>query len=114
MYVDPYPGYVHGKDPAVCPRGCEPTPASLTSAEDPTSTLRREAEEFAQLYGKEKNIEEEKINARVKEILDSIDKTGTYEHTLDEIHQGARISWRNAPKCVNRKFWATLGTFFIP
>ena len=90
--MDPYPGYVHGKGPRVCPHGCEPVAAAKTASENPTSKLRREAEEFARLYGKEKNMDETAVETRVKEILDSIDLTGTYEHTLDEIREGARIS----------------------
>ena len=33
-----------------------------------------------------------------------IEATGTYTHTFDELEQGGRIAWRNAPKCSNRKF----------
>ena len=106
--VDPYPGYVHGKHPAVCPRGCEPLEAAKTKRESAGNKLRREAEEYARLYGHERGIDEKITDARVKHILDSIDTTGTYAHTLDEIRWGARIAWRNAPKCINRKFWATL------
>ena len=45
------------------------------------------------------------ISMRKQQILDSIDKTGTYEHTVDELQWGIRVAWRNAAKCANRKFW---------
>ena len=105
--TDPYPGYVHGRRPAVCPLGCEPT-RERDLDESAESRLRREAEEYARLYGKEKGLDETRVELRIAEIMASIDATGTYEHTIDEIRHGARVAWRNAPKCINRKFWATL------
>jgi nitric-oxide synthase len=32
----------------------------------------------------------------------------TYELTFDELQHGARVAWRNAPKCANRKYWDSL------
>ena len=45
---------------------------------------------------------------RMAMVQQSIDQTGTYEHTFDELEHGARIAWRNAPKCSNRKYWQQL------
>ena len=106
--VDPYPGYIHGKHPAVCPRGCVPLKADVSKAEAPKDKLKREATEFIELYGKENKVSEEDTMRRVAEVLESIESTGTYTHTIDEIRHGARVSWRNAPKCINRKFYNTL------
>lgn len=36
-------------------------------------------------------------------ILRSIEHEGTYAHTADELEYGARVAWRNAAKCANRK-----------
>jgi nitric-oxide synthase, bacterial len=46
--------------------------------------------------------------ARRTEVLESIEQTGTYEHTRAELEWGTRMAWRNASKCSNRKFWADL------
>ena len=45
------------------------------------------------------------ISSRKQQVLDAIGKTGTYEHTVDELQWGIRVAWRNAAKCANRKFW---------
>jgi nitric-oxide synthase len=52
-------------------------------------------------------FESEKIvqETRWEQILAEIEDTGTYEHTFAELEHGMRVAWRNAPKCVNRKFW---------
>jgi len=105
---DPYPGYVHGTRPGVCPRGCAPTPRATSRAEDAGAKLKREAEEFIRLYGKERGVGEDDTDRRLREVLESIASTGTYAHTIDELRHGARVAWRNAPKCINRKFWQTM------
>ncbi|GAQ90484.1 nitric-oxide synthase [Klebsormidium nitens] len=81
--VFPYPGYVHGKNPTI-------------------------SVEYQDLFHKEFHSSPEVKAARIKEILESIEATGTYSHTFDELQHGARVSWRNAPKCSNRKFWDTI------
>ena len=45
---------------------------------------------------------------RMAAVQKSIEDTGTYEHTFDELEHGARVAWRNAPKCANRKYWQQL------
>lgn len=45
---------------------------------------------------------------RMAQIRRSIELSGTYEHTFDELQHGARVAWRNAPKCANRKYWGQL------
>ncbi|KAL7536363.1 hypothetical protein ACHAXR_010088 [Thalassiosira sp. AJA248-18] len=42
---------------------------------------------------------------RINEIKSLIIATGTYTHTFDELEHGARVAWRNSPKCSNRKYW---------
>ncbi|KXZ51519.1 hypothetical protein GPECTOR_12g482 [Gonium pectorale] len=109
----PFPGYVHGKDSKICPAGCTPDPAlgkygkasRCVTDEAPLETLVREAIEFQGLYHREKGSSEEVKQARISAILDEIRATGTYTHTFDELQHGARVAWRNAPKCSNRKFW---------
>jgi nitric oxide synthase oxygenase domain/subunit len=45
---------------------------------------------------------------RMAIVKKSIHEAGTYEHTFDELEHGARVAWRNAPKCSNRKYWQQL------
>lgn len=57
------------------------------------------------MHGKTGFITKEK---RMDMVKQSIEETGTYEHTFDELQHGARVAWRNAPKCANRKYWQQL------
>ena len=61
--------------------------------------------EYQELYHRERGNSEATKQTRVDEILQEILETGTYNLTLDELEHGARVAWRNAPKCANRKFW---------
>eukprot|EP00898_Chlorokybus_atmophyticus_P007291 jgi/Chlat1/7563/Chrsp63S00556 len=103
----PYPGYVHGRHPEVCPNGCRPD-ASVGKGETKKQTLLREAKEFQILYHRELKLSAETESRRWAAIAQEIETTGTYTHTLEELEHGARVAWRNAPKCSNRKFWSEL------
>ncbi|MCT4353317.1 nitric oxide synthase oxygenase [Streptomyces sp. Je 1-79] len=46
--------------------------------------------------------------SRVREVRSEIDRTGTYEHTPDELAFGARVAWRNAARCIGRLYWRSL------
>nr|BAF73722.1 nitric oxide synthase [Ambigolimax valentianus] len=45
------------------------------------------------------------------EIQDSVDRSGTYELTTAELNFGAKLAWRNAPRCIGRIQWAKLQVF---
>lgn len=45
---------------------------------------------------------------RIREVLAEIDRTGTYEHTPEELAFGARVAWRNAARCIGRLYWRSL------
>lgn len=94
----PYPGYVHGRRPAVCPLGCRP--ADPPDDHDAKAKLLREAYEFQRMCDGDPS--------RWSSIQAEVEATGTYELTFDELEFGARTAWRNAPKCANRKFWKDL------
>ena len=116
VYSNPYPGYVHGNPKrGICPNGCRPEMnAYVTDSENQLETLTREAMEYIQLYYHERQDEMKGTDGflskkeRMNEIKQSIEATGTYEHTFDELQHGARVAWRNAPKCSNRKYWQQL------
>lgn len=100
---DPYPGYVQGRHPSICPHGCAPAPPGVLDAETPTQRLTREALEYVDLFYHEMKLPEAARAAREAEVRDSIARTGTYVQTFAELEHGARVSWRNAAKCINRQ-----------
>ena len=55
------------------------------------------------IYHAESGSTSETKAARVEQVLDQIRRNGTYELTFNELQYGARLAWRNAPKCSNRK-----------
>ena len=75
---------------------------TVTEFECPRETLLREAIEFIQLYYHERADEMKSSpnflpkEERMEQIKKSIDKTGSYVHTFDELQHGARVAWRNA------------------
>ncbi|XP_041456933.1 nitric oxide synthase, brain-like isoform X3 [Lytechinus variegatus] len=48
---------------------------------------------------------------RLAAVLDSIEKTGTYQLTETELILGAKTAWRNAPRCIGRIQWTKLQVF---
>lgn len=48
------------------------------------------------------------IEERIKEIQIEIEKTGTYEHTFEELVHGSRMAWRNSNRCIGRLFWSKM------
>jgi len=53
----------------------------------------------------------QEIERRIKDVVDSIYRTGTYAHTPEELEFGARLAWRNNSRCIGRLFWKTLNLF---
>ncbi len=45
---------------------------------------------------------------RLRQVRDSIEETGTWELTAEELKFGARTAWRNAPRCPGRIQWQNL------
>ena len=45
---------------------------------------------------------------RLNEVLTSIEDTGTYHLTSEELGFGAKTAWRNAPRCIGRIQWSKL------
>ncbi|XP_067834486.1 nitric oxide synthase 1-like [Heptranchias perlo] len=48
---------------------------------------------------------------RLTEVERDIESTGTYQLTETELTFGAKLAWRNAPRCVGRIQWARLQLF---
>ncbi|MGN4447074.1 nitric oxide synthase oxygenase [Bacillus cereus group sp. MYBK79-1] len=72
-----------------------------------TEQLIEEASQFITICYKELN-KEQFIEERVKEIQVEIEKTGTYEHTFEELVHGSRMAWRNSNRCIGRLFWSKM------
>lgn len=45
---------------------------------------------------------------RLAEVLQTIKETGTYDLTEKELMFGAKMAWRNAPRCIGRIQWNRL------
>lgn len=48
---------------------------------------------------------------RHQEIASSIQQTGTYWHTTEELEFGAKLAWRNSNRCIGRHYWRQLDVF---
>jgi nitric-oxide synthase len=77
----------------------EPRPAGTV---DPV-----EAEAFLRQFFAE-NPSAGNPEPRVREVLATIDETGTYSHTSAELAHGARVAWRNSSRCIGRLYWRSL------
>ncbi|XP_071038207.1 nitric oxide synthase-like protein isoform X4 [Parasteatoda tepidariorum] len=48
---------------------------------------------------------------RWKEIMSEVESSGTYELKETELVYGAKLAWRNAPRCIGRIQWSKLQVF---
>ncbi|MCS7464581.1 nitric oxide synthase oxygenase [Paenibacillus doosanensis] len=70
-----------------------------------------EAAGFIQQYSSETGLSQETAERRIAEIADSLERTGTYRQTAEELKYGARLAWRNNSRCIGRLFWPSLELF---
>ncbi|MBV6697913.1 nitric oxide synthase oxygenase [Kitasatospora aureofaciens] len=82
-----------------------PTDSLLPAA--PPFTDPDQATEFVRQFHREQPAAGDP-DARVRAVLDEIDRTGTYEHTPAELAYGAKLAWRNAARCIGRLYWRSL------
>ncbi|MEF9886606.1 nitric oxide synthase oxygenase [Streptomyces sp. P9-A4] len=68
---------------------------------------RGEAERFIRQFHHEQPTAGDAA-PRVRAVLAEIGRTGTYEHTADELAFGARVAWRNSARCIGRLYWRSL------
>jgi nitric oxide synthase oxygenase domain/subunit len=47
-------------------------------------------------------------SARIEEVLRQIGSSGTYAHTIEELTWGAKVAWRNTPRCLGKFYWSAL------
>jgi len=61
-----------------------------------------------QYYASIKRTHSRAHEQRWKEVLHEIKTTGTYELKETELIFGAKLAWRNAPRCIGRIQWSKL------
>jgi len=72
---------------------------------------KEEARAFLTLYYQESGRTKSALGKRWAEVRRSLSKTGTYEHTQQELAYGARVAWRNHGRCIGRLYWESLEVF---
>ena len=73
-----------------------------------------EAKHFIeQYYSSIKRINSASHESRCKEIINEIAETETYTLKETELIFGAKLAWRNAPRCIGRIQWSKLQVFRI-
>ncbi|MFC5667113.1 nitric oxide synthase oxygenase [Kitasatospora misakiensis] len=97
-------GHVHGH---LVPEEPPGTAAAREPAADEHFTDAREAVGFVRQFHDEQPAAGDPA-ARIRAVLDEIDRTGTYEHTPAELAYGAKLAWRNAARCIGRLYWRSL------
>ncbi len=70
-------------------------------------TVRALAEEFVRLHHRE-NPAAGPPQQRLAEVAAEIARTGTYQHTPQELEFGAKVAWRNSNRCIGRLYWRSL------
>lgn len=74
---------------------------------EPISSVMSEAEAFLKQCYIERGLPQVFLE-RWQEVRQSIESTGTYEHTYDELSYGSKLAWRNSNRCLGRNFWQNL------
>ncbi|XP_028400716.1 nitric oxide synthase, brain-like isoform X2 [Dendronephthya gigantea] len=89
-----------------------PTKNSSNGELMPKDMAKKDAVDFLrQYYASLKKVDTPTHNQRVQQVLKEIDDRGTYEIDAKELVFGAKLAWRNAPRCVGRIQWNKLQVF---
>ena len=79
-----------------------------------TNTTLEEAVAFLKQYAHEEESAYDDVKgglvARLREVKDEVERTGTYVQTFKEIEYGCRLAWRNSGRCIMRKVGYILWT----
>jgi nitric oxide synthase oxygenase domain/subunit/sulfite reductase alpha subunit-like flavoprotein/hemoglobin-like flavoprotein len=70
--------------------------------------LKARAREFLDQIARELGWTEDARARRWAAIETEIRATGTYTQTTEELTYGAKLAWRNAPKCIGRIAWRNM------
>ncbi|GAB6030176.1 hypothetical protein CHUAL_005852 [Chamberlinius hualienensis] len=78
----------------------------------PKAEVLKQAKEFLeQYYTSTKKVNSSAHEKRWQEVVEEVEKRGTYELTATELVYGAKTGWRNAQRCIGRIQWAKLQVF---
>ncbi|KAJ7990649.1 hypothetical protein DPEC_G00302580 [Dallia pectoralis] len=96
----------------VCEGSIMTPKALMPSPKDtPLEILPQAIDLINQYYKSLKIPKTEHHNARLLEVANEINTTGTFQLTLEELVFGAKYAWRNAPRCIGRIQWSNLQVF---
>lgn len=109
VYSNPYPGYPHGNPKrGICPNGCKAEMNSIITEDESTAeTMLREAMEFLELYYHERNEDMCETKGflpkkeRMAQVRKTIQETGTYVHTFDELGEDEFCNDEDLFICTN-------------
>ncbi|XP_045593279.2 nitric oxide synthase, salivary gland [Procambarus clarkii] len=82
-----------------------------TTPRPPAEVLTQAKEFLDDYYTSMKKLSSEEHTGRWKEVEASVLARGTYHLTLEEMEYGAKLAWRNAPRCIGRINWTRLKVF---
>ncbi|XP_073985034.1 nitric oxide synthase isoform X2 [Rhodnius prolixus] len=78
----------------------------------PKGELLAHAKDFLdQYFASIRRLQSPAHEARWAQVEKEVAATGTYELTETELVYGAKLAWRNAPRCIGRIQWAKLQVF---
>ncbi len=92
---------------AACPMGYGPPVQARPGSRAPEFTDLGQAASFIRQFHQERPGAGDP-GPRVRQVLSDIERTGTYEHTAEELAFGARVAWRNSARCIGRLYWRSL------
>ncbi len=69
---------------------------------------KEEAKAFIRAFSTVSGATEGEFQARWREVRQSLNRSGHYDHTPEELAYGARVAWRNSARCIGRLFWESL------
>lgn len=94
----PYGGEIPSPRPAGTPR--------------PRDELKIHAQDFLHQYYTSINLcDGDEHQKRLTEVNKTVEETGTYDLTEQELIFAAKTAWRNAPRCIGRIQWNNLQVF---
>ncbi len=67
-----------------------------------------EAIDFIREFARETELPRAAREARERNVIRDIRRTGHYTHTPPELETGARLAWRNHARCIGRLWWKSL------
>ncbi|XP_069987002.1 nitric oxide synthase, salivary gland-like [Penaeus vannamei] len=84
----------------------------MSLAPRPPALVLAHAKTFLDQYYRDiQGYDSAEHKGRWQEVSRSVAKRGTYDLTFDELVFGAKLAWRNAPRCVGRMQWKRLQVF---